>query len=74
MSLFSSVSISFLCFLFLCRSDTAATNGSQQCSALVNMTKNVGGQKKNFVLLQIVRKGADVFEIYVSNIRFHNFF
>jgi hypothetical protein len=27
-----------------------------------------------FVLLQIVRRCADVFEIYVSNIRFHNFF
>jgi hypothetical protein len=27
-----------------------------------------------FVLLQIVRRGANVFEIYVSNIRFQNFF
>jgi hypothetical protein len=42
MSLFSSVSVCFLRFLFLCRLDMETTNGSQQFFALVNVMKNVG--------------------------------
>ena len=33
----------FLRFMFLCKLDTAATNGSRQWSTLVNVMKNVGG-------------------------------
>jgi hypothetical protein len=78
--IFQCIVFFFLHFLLLCRSETTATNGSQQCSALVNVMKNVGGPNCRiiailfFLLLQIVRRGVDVLEIYLSNIRFYNFF